>query len=189
MQIYPTVQSIFYWSYIYSICNSFSPKSPGGQSLCRKSTSGWTVARVFYGAGQSPKRQKYVQLLSGAACGRCNRYCPINTIFFTLNRSYLHDSNRWILSCQIPLPFSLKPFNYSINIFSTILISAIFQFIIHIWNFPNFLFKYAATRCYFQYTIHNKYLILPQVNFSQIKTPKSWINDCICIAGMLYFSV
>ncbi len=34
------------------------------------------MANVFYGAGRSPKRQKYVQLLSRVACGRCNRYCP-----------------------------------------------------------------------------------------------------------------
>ena len=56
--------------------NNTFPKSPGGQYLCRKSTSGWTVANVFYGAGRSPMRQKYVQLLSRAARGRCNRYCP-----------------------------------------------------------------------------------------------------------------
>ena len=33
-------------------------KSPGGQSLCRKSTSGWTVASVFYGAGRQSKATK-----------------------------------------------------------------------------------------------------------------------------------
>ena len=58
-------------------------KPPGGQYLCRKSTSGWTVANVFYGAGRSPMRQKYVQLLSRAACGRCNRYLSDRLYFFT----------------------------------------------------------------------------------------------------------
>ena len=29
-----------------------------GQSLCRKSTSGWTVASVFYGAGRQSKATK-----------------------------------------------------------------------------------------------------------------------------------
>ena len=40
------------------------------------------MANVFYGAGRSSKRQKYVQLLSRAACGRCNRYCPTDDMVF-----------------------------------------------------------------------------------------------------------
>ena len=67
----------------YSTCNHI-PQIAGGQSLCKKSTSGWTGANVFYGVGRSPKRQKYVQLLSRTACGRCNRYCPMKLSITTL---------------------------------------------------------------------------------------------------------
>ena len=38
--------------YVYFIYNSLPPNHPWGQSLCRKSTSGWTVASVLYGAGR-----------------------------------------------------------------------------------------------------------------------------------------
>ncbi len=67
-----------------TIYHNTSSKSPRGQSLCKKSTSGWTVANVFYGVGRSPKRQKYVQLLSRTACGRCNRYCLMKLSITTL---------------------------------------------------------------------------------------------------------
>ena len=42
------------------------------------------MANVFYGVGRSPKRQKYVQLLSRTACGRCNRYCLMKLSITTL---------------------------------------------------------------------------------------------------------
>ena len=54
------------------------PKPPWGQSLCRKSTSGWRFLPTVLIVADAVWLRWTGQEMSRAACGRCNRYCPMN---------------------------------------------------------------------------------------------------------------
>ena len=83
-----TLQQILLDKTIY---HNTSSKSPRGQSLCRKSTSGWRFLQAVPIVADAVWLRWTGKEMSRAACGRCNRYCPTDgyVLFNIFNNMYI----------------------------------------------------------------------------------------------------